>query len=79
MDDRLEKALNGYVFYVHSLYPLHIDVDEFEHTITITVRKFYKGHVTKEMGKTCKKLGFITEEQRRELILDVIGIFLRKT
>lgn len=78
MFENLEERSKGYVYYVHSLYPLDIDVEETETEIEITVRKFYKAHEVKKLTKTSKKVGVMTKQQKEEFILDVIDIFLRK-
>ena len=77
MDELLEETALGWVYWEHSKHPLDIQVFETDENINITVTKTYKQHVLKEFRKSFKKVGTITKQQRRGLILDTIEIFLR--
>lgn len=68
----------GYLYYQHSKYPFHIDVEKEEGYITIIINKLFKGEVVKTLTKKCKVLGKMSVDQEKELVLDIVEIFLRK-
>lgn len=75
--DNLVADLNGYSYYHHSKYPLDIQVEQEDGEIKVVVTKYFKGKEIKSLKKSSKVLGYMSDEQVEEYILDVIEIFLK--
>jgi hypothetical protein len=68
----------GYMYYDKGKYPLNIEVDVNNEYIDVTVRKFFKNKVVKEMTKSSKVLKKMSENQIKDYVLDVVDIFFKK-
>jgi len=68
----------GYLYFDKGRYPLNIEVDVNDEYIDITVRKFFKDKVVKEMTKSSKVLKKMSEEQIKDYVLDVVDLFYKK-
>ena len=77
-DENLEQTDLGYVYYHHSKYPLNIILEETEDSISVTVEKYYKGKLQRTLTIKSKKLGYMTQEQVENYILDVVDKFLKR-
>jgi hypothetical protein len=74
-EELLEKTPFGYAYYLNNNHPLNIRCEVTEGNITVTVEKYYKGHVTKSLTKRSAIINTMSQQQIEDYIMDVIDAF----
>jgi len=79
VDDKLEYINEKEYTYYHNLsFPLYIEISETEEAIEITITRYFKGIVNRQLTKKSRKVGKMTKDQKESYILDIVDIFLKK-
>ena len=79
VDDKLEYINEKeYAYYHNPSFPLYIEISETEETIEITITRYFKDMVNRQLTKKSRKVGKMTKDQKESYILDIVDIFLKK-
>lgn len=75
MDENLEFYGKGFKYFIKTYHCYNGEFEVEKNVITVTIWNVYKGKVIKEEKFTSKMLKPMTNDQKREYILDCLYIF----